>query len=185
MGRSPCKPNQHSANKCPKHSTPRCLLVEPVPDHLAGPEAADLDALAAPPLLAVEDRVACPAHLALSREADASCEGGNHAVSQCLYYLTPQDIQARVWKGMGERVKSRLAGRKRTSTLDGNLTCEAGIRILVQARVQGFGEAFVVHHRQCLPILRPRRLDLGDADLHYDQPRRLDFVEGVPREVVR
>lgn len=74
---------------------------------------------------------------------------------------------------------------KRTSTLDGNLTCEAGVGVLVQARVQRFGEALEVHHGQGLAVLGTRRLDPGDADLDHDQPRCLDLVEGVPWEVVR
>lgn len=74
---------------------------------------------------------------------------------------------------------------KRTSTLDGNLTCETGVGVLVEARVQRLGEALKVHHGQGLAVLGPRRLDPGDADLDHDQPRRLDLVEGVPREVVR
>lgn len=42
-----------------------------------------------------------------------------------------------------------------------------------------------MHHGQGLAVLGPRRLDPGDAYLDYYQPRCLDLVEGVPREVVR
>lgn len=72
MGRSLCRAGQYLSMGVSRFSFAR-LLVEPVPDHLGRPEPADLDALAAPPLLAVEDGVACPAHLALSGEADAPC----------------------------------------------------------------------------------------------------------------
>lgn len=74
---------------------------------------------------------------------------------------------------------------KRTSTLDGNLTCEAGVGVLVEARVQRLGEALEVHYGQGLAVLGPWRLDPGDTDLDHDQARCLDLVEGVPREVVR
>ena len=86
-------------------------------------------------------------------------------------------------KGGGGSAYSTPA--KRTSTLDGNLTCEAGVGVLVQARVQGLGEALKVHDGQGLAVLGPRRLDSGGADLDHDQPRCLYLVEGVSWEVVR
>ena len=73
--------------------------------------------------------------------------------------------------------------RKEPSTLGGNLTCEAGVCVLVQARVQRFGEALEVHHGKGLPVLGPGRLDPGDADLHHDQPGCLHLVKSVPRQV--
>ena len=35
-----------------------------------------------------------------------------------------------------------------------------------------------------MPVLRPGRLDPGDADLHHDQPCCLYLIEGMSREVV-
>lgn len=51
----------------------RCVLVEPVANHLARPEPTNLDPLAPPSFLSAKEGEGGPADLSLSGQADASC----------------------------------------------------------------------------------------------------------------
>lgn len=78
--------------------------VEPVADDAAGgPNSTDLDALATPALLTVEDGESCPAHIALSSQSNGTYSLPPFHVSPGKFlFMATQD------KGEGRRLTSHM-----------------------------------------------------------------------------
>lgn len=142
-------------------------LVEPVPNHFAGPDTAELDALTAPALLAVENGPCRPANLAFAGQSnDTYYSRGAHTrriLSAYTFSLSSKSIHA--------------------STLRGN-TSDVRVCVIVPRRIQRAGQAFKVDGRKSLAVLWPGLLDAGDVQFHDDEPGGLNFVQYWSGEVI-